>query len=92
MNTTTHLVNGFKFITAELISNAYVNTILIVMIILGYSYIKWENREINKFASKLKGPKAYPLIGIAYKFIGTHERKEYDIIQLIYCVFNLIIY
>lgn len=78
MKTTTHLINGFQFTIAGLISNVYVHAIVVFVIILGYNYLQWKRREINKLASKLKGPKAYPLIGICYQFIGSHQRKEYN--------------
>lgn len=42
-----------------------------------WCYFKWRNRPFEKLATIIPGPKAYPIIGVLYKFIGsTSERKK----------------
>ena len=40
--------------------------------------IQWlfRNRKLYEFAEHISGPKAYPVIGSSYKFIGKNEEGE----------------
>lgn len=59
--------------TVYLIAN-----IAIICIVVLWFYMRWNQRHINRLFTKLKGPKAYPIIGMAHNFIGTQQRKEFS--------------
>lgn len=57
----------------------FINVIIytIIFVVALWFYIKWKNRRFEKLASQLRGPKAYPIIGMVHEFIGgTNEGKE----------------
>jgi len=51
-----------------------VYTIISFIVVLWCNY-KWNRRQIERLAAKMKGPPAYPIIGTGFEFIGTPERK-----------------
>lgn len=81
MITTAYSVDGFSFIFTNLIVNA--TTLIIVVLWL---YMKWNHRHIDSLASQLKGPKAYPIIGMTYRFIGTQQGKPNNCYRQLYII------
>lgn len=71
----TNVLDGFPLTTAILIVNS-----AIIFMVIWWFYIRWNNRHINILASKLSGPKSYPIVGVGYHFIGTPQRKEHNTI------------
>jgi cytochrome P450 family 4 len=67
-------VSIFQFISYGAIS----------LVIALWSYYKWNRRDINRFAAKLKGPPSYPIIGSGLECLGTPQRKLQIIIEVIY--------
>lgn len=69
-----HLADGFQLIRSEW--TTYTIILFITIIVILWCNYKWSQRRIEKFATKLMGPPAYPIIGSALQFIGTHQRKR----------------
>lgn len=65
-----------------------ISSVIFFWIMVLWCYHKWSNRRIHRFASKLKGPPAYPLIGSLLEFTGNKQRKQKTSTKLM--VFNKI--
>jgi cytochrome P450 family 4 len=56
----------------------------IFLVIALWYYYKWNRKDVNRLAAKLKGPPSYPIIGSGLEFLGTPQRKLQIIIDVIY--------
>lgn len=84
MKIITYTINGLSFTLADLI----VYAAIILTVVLWY-YKKWNDRYIDRLDSKIRGPKAYPIVGIAHHFLGTSQRKKNISIQNSICTHAL---
>jgi len=55
----------------------YLNVVIIVVF---WYYLKWNNRHFEKLAAKMPGPPKYPIIGTGYQFIGSPERNTNNVL------------
>jgi len=56
--------------------NEIIAYVIVVVLVVIWCYFKWQNRRFEKLAAIMPGPRSYPIIGTAYKFIGSSERNE----------------
>ncbi|KAL4123114.1 hypothetical protein QTP88_015344 [Uroleucon formosanum] len=57
--------------------------IIVVVLVMVWCYIKWQNRHFEKLAAKMQGPTAYPIIGTGYTFFDSSEQVTSKIIDLV---------
>ncbi|XP_025419157.1 cytochrome P450 4C1-like isoform X2 [Sipha flava] len=48
----------------------------IFLVIALWYYYKWNRKDVNRLAAKLKGPPSYPIIGSGLEFLGTPQLME----------------
>jgi len=50
--------------------------LIITIPVVGWYYLKWNNRNFEKLAARMPGPPSYPIVGTGLEFLGSAERKE----------------
>lgn len=58
----------------------YLVTALMVSLVVFYFNYLWKRRRLYKLAANIPGPKGFPVIGMAHKFINASCKEMFDVL------------